>query len=239
MARARRAKARPSRIVVPILAAAVAVAAVVAWQVVPRTTNAEAGGPTSVTSAATTSASSTPAPSSSAVRHDEAAAELTSCRRRVDQADGVLAAAKTGVGHWAEHVQAQTDANEGRITVAEMDGIFARTRLAGPEDLNRYRKAVAGYEDADGVCEPVSGATKKESAVLSGCQDRLDAQQPVLEAAAPAMADWKSHLAAMKRSRMHHMDDAEQIWVDAWRAAPPHLKAYDKAADAFRDAARC
>jgi hypothetical protein len=222
--------------VVPILVAAVAVAAVVAWQVVPRTTNAQTGGPLS---GATTSTSSTPAPSSSAVRQDPAAAELTSCRQRVGHADAVLEAAKTGVGHWAEHVQAQTDANEGRITVDAMGDVFARTRLAGPEDQERYRKAVGGYEDAGGTCKAVAGATKKESAALRGCQDRLDAQQPVLEAAAPAMADWKSHLAAMKRSRMHHMDDAEQIWVDAWRAAPPHIKTYDMAAAAFRDAARC
>lgn len=239
MAKARRAKARPGRIVVPILVAALAVAAVVAWQVIPRTTNAQAGGPASVAaSVATATANSTPRPSSSG-GGDSASAELKSCRQRVSQADEVLAAAKTGVGHWAEHVQAQTDANEGRITVDEMDDIFARTRLAGPEDQDRYRKAVSGYEDADGRCKAVSGASKRESAALSSCQDRLDAQQPMLKAAAPAMADWKSHLAAMKRSRMRHMDDAEQIWVDAWRAAPPHIEAYDTAADAFRDAPDC
>jgi hypothetical protein len=240
VARARRAKPRPSRIVVPILIVAVVAATVVAWQSLPRTTDAQAGGPASVASSpATTSASPTPTPSSSAGRDDPAAARLMSCRQRVRQADEVLAAAKTGVGHWAEHVRAQTDANEGRITVDKMDGIFARTRLAGPSDQDRYRKAVADYEKADGVCKAVPGATRKESAALNGCQDRLDAQQPVLKAAAPAMADWKSHLAAMRRSRMRHMDDAEQIWVDAWRAAPPHIRAYDMAAAAFRDAAHC
>lgn len=222
-----------------VVVVAAAVAAVVAWQVVPRSSDAAAGGPRSVAVAPSTSASSTPSPSPSARTDDQAAARLSSCRDRVGEADAVLAAAKTGVGHWAEHVQAQTDANAGRITVATMDATFARTRLAGPDDQDRYRKAVAGYEDADGSCSAVAGASNKESAALSSCRDRSKAQQPVLKAAEDAMADWRSHLAAMARSRAHHMDDAEQIWVDAWRAAPPHIQAYDKAAAAFRGAPDC
>lgn len=240
MAKARRAKARPSRIVVPILVTAAAVAAVVTWQTVPHTTDAEVGGRPSVAAAAATPrASGTPPTSSGAESGDRAAARLDSCRDRVGQADAVLAAADTGIGHWADHVQAQTDANDGRITVERMDATFARTRLAGPDDQDRYRKAAAGYADADGSCSPVAGATKKKAAALAGCQDRLDAQQPVLQAAGAAMADWKSHLAAMARSRAHHMDEAEQIWIDAWRAAPPHIKAYDKAAEAILDAPDC
>ncbi len=231
---------------VPILVAAVAVAAVVAWQVVPRTTNAQAGGPTAVASGSPSASASlrstqtpSPSPGTDAQAGDDAATQLKSCRQRVDRADTVLAAAKTGATHWAEHVQAQTDANDGRITVAEMNAIFARTRLAGPDDQDHYRKALSAYEDDDGSCSSVDGASTKEAAALSSCRDRRDAQRPVLKAAAPAMADWKSHLAAMTRSRMHHMDDAEQIWVDAWRAAPPHIKAYEKAADAFGGAPDC
>lgn len=236
MAKARRAKARPSRVVVPVLIALVAVAAVIGWQVLPRTTDAHAGSPASTvaavpTASATTSA--TPTPSADSGAADRVAAALKGCRAKVADADAVLAAAKTGIGHWDEHVQAQTDANAGRITVERMDDIFARTRLAGPADQDRYRKALAAYDDAEGSCFAVAGAPAKDAATLAHCRARASAQHPVLTAAAPAMADWKSHLAAMARSRAHHMDDAEQIWVDAWRAAPPHLEAYAKAAGTY------
>ncbi len=239
MARARRAKAQPSRVVVPILVAAAAVAGVAVWQAAPHTTDAEVGGRPSVAATAPTPRSSSAPPPSSNVSSGDAAARLDSCRDRVRRADDVLAAADTGIGHWADHVQAQTDANNGRITVTEMDAVFARTRLAGPDDQDRYRKALIKQEDASGSCDPEPGATKKEAAALVRCHDRSDAQQPVMKAADAAMADWKSHLAAMARSRAHHMDNAEQIWLDAWQAAPPHIRAYDKAAAAFGDAPDC
>ena len=39
-------------------------------------------------------------------------------------ADQVMAAGKDGMRHWAEHVQAQTDAFAGKITVGKMEDIF-------------------------------------------------------------------------------------------------------------------
>lgn len=155
------------------------------------------------------------------------------------QADDLLAAEKAGVGHWAEHVQAQTAANADRITVDEMNAIFTRTRLAGRDDQDRYDEAVTGYADADGSCAAVAGASQQDAAALARCRDRFDEQQPVLQAGDAAMADWRSHLAAMTRSRTHHLDDAEEIWINAWRAAPPHLRAYENAIATFRDAPDC
>lgn len=90
------------------------------------------------------------------------------------------------------------------------DRVFARTRSAGPDDLDRYRQAAAGSEDTDGSCAAAAGA------------------------AAPAMADGKSHLAAMERSRTHHVDDAKQVWIAAWRSAPTQIEAYDQPADTSR-----
>jgi hypothetical protein len=49
----------------------------------------------------------------------------------VGERDDVLAAAKTGMRHRSEDVQAQTDANSGEITVDEMEDIFDRTLNAG------------------------------------------------------------------------------------------------------------
>ena len=223
---------------VPVLIAVLAVAGVVGWRLLPNATDAHAGPPTSTPSGATTAspkATGGSTPSAAAGAADRAAAALKGCRAKVAAADKVLAAAETGVGHWREHVQAQTDADTGRLTVVQMDAVFARTRLAGPDDQERYAKARDAYDAAaaDGSCSAVADAPAKEAAAFSRCHTRAVAQRPVLEAAEPAMADWKSHLAAMARSRSHHMDDAQEIWIEAWRAAPPHIKAYDKAMEGY------
>jgi hypothetical protein len=156
----------------------------------------------------------------------------------VRAADKVLAEAKIGIKHWATHVQAQTDANNSKISVGQMNAKFKVTRLAGPADQSRYRKALATYQEQKGSCQRVAGAAASVAASLAKCDDRARAQRPVLAAAADGMADWRSHLAAMQRSRMTHVAHPEAVWLRAWRAAPPHIRAYDKAVANF-DAPRC
>ncbi|WP_344018986.1 hypothetical protein, partial [Microlunatus capsulatus] len=153
-------------------------------------------------------------------------------------AAAVGAPARTGVGHWAEHVQAQTDADEQRVSVAEMDGIFARTRLAGPADLERWDDAREAHDDADGACAAVDGAAPAQTSALQRCADRDDAQRELVRAAGPAMGAWRDHLQDMMRSRMEDVPDAEQVWLDAWRAAPPAIEAFEEAERAY-DPPRC
>ena len=119
-----------------------------------------------------------------------------------------------------------------------MGALFKKTRLAGPADQQRYRDALSKYEDLNGSCDKVKGATASVAEKLSNCRDRAKAQKPVLAAAADGMADWKSHLAAMQRNATTHVPHAESVWLRAWRAAPPHIEAYKKAAADF-DAPKC
>jgi hypothetical protein len=191
---------------------------------------------TQLTAAPTGSASSsTPSsPASSSEPGDEVAQKaLARCQRKVRAADDVLAAAKPGVTHWATHVQAQTDANRKKISVGEMSALFSKTRLAGPADQRRYADARATYEDLSGSCSDVQDATPTTAAKLAKCDERARAQKPVLTAAAAGMQDWKSHLAAMQRSREGHVANPEGVWIAAWRAAPPNIRAYQKAAKKF------
>jgi hypothetical protein len=194
------------------------------------------------TSEPTTPQPSTPKPTtpkpSAAPDSSQARSALTACQKKVRQGDRVLKQAKTGVGHWATHVQAQTDADNSRITVAEMAGTFKSTRLAGPADQKRYADALFDYRKLKGSCRAVKGAPKAVAAALAKCAQRAREQQPVMTAAAAAMKDWRSHLAAMQRSSEGHVANAEEVWLRAWRAAPPHIKAYKKAAAAF-DAPAC
>ena len=88
-----------------------------------------------------------------------AAQTLADCQKRVRAADEVVREAKIGIGHWNEHVQAQTDLNAGKITGEQMGAIFTRTRLAGPADVQRYSNAVRSYARAEATCVPADGST--------------------------------------------------------------------------------
>ena len=59
-------------------------------------------------------------------------ATVANCRKAVQARDTVISRAATGIGHWSQHIQAQTDANAGRISVDAMGKIFLRSRLLGP-----------------------------------------------------------------------------------------------------------
>ena len=145
----------------------------------------------------------------------------------------MLATAKTGMGHWSDHIQAQTDANSGEITIGEMEDIFDRTMKAGDEDEKRYRSAMKSYEDQDGSCRKVSGASAKITKQLARCAERGKAQDPVLGAADDGMEDWIKHLGDMRRSEQGKIHNPQQKWLATWRAAPKNIDAYDEAADKF------
>jgi hypothetical protein len=161
------------------------------------------------------------------------------CRREVRAAARVIKAAKAGVGHWSEHVQAQTDANSGKINDGQMAAIFARTRLAGPADLERYEKALTAYEKVDASCGSVEAAADDVSETLAQCAARHEAQQEVITTGEDAMADWESHQAAMRRSRAGHVHGAQEVWLRAWRAAPPHINAFQDAVSRLEQAPQC
>jgi hypothetical protein len=259
MARARRAKPRHSRVLVGLIVVALlaggAVAALRFWPgsltaigSTPTPTPAASTAPTDAEPSprvtTTRSPSRTPSPSTQSTTTErpasaEAVRAMDSCRERVQAADEVLDQARTGIGHWAAHVAAERDAARGEISGKRQQEIFKATRLQGPVDQRRYAAALRDYNRVRGAsCGRAKGADDEVAATLATCQKRAAAQGPVLAAAADAMGDWKSHLADMQRSREVHVANAQRVWIEAYRAAPTNLNAYDKALDRF-DAPRC
>ena len=196
--------------------------------------------PPTPTASATPAPSATPSPSAKAKPKTTAASSaavkaLDACRNRVQAADVVLKQARTGVLHWSAHVDAERRAEEGDISVAERQRIFKETRLQGPGDQKRYAAALRAYGDAKNAsCGKAKGADTKVAAALAKCSQRSTAQARVMAAAALAMGDWKQHLTDMQRSRELHNADAQQIWIQAYKAAPPNINAYVKAVRAFK-----
>lgn len=150
-------------------------------------------------------------------------------------AEAVVEEARNGVHHWSEHVQAQTDANAGRISLAQRQAIFDRTREHGPHDLQAYDRALAKWKrQGTGACVAPADAPPKIRATIADCVSREQALRPVMTAAAKAMADWQRHQADMRRSQAQWVPDADRVWAKAWRAAPTNINAFHDAREGFR-----
>jgi hypothetical protein len=246
---ARRAKARPARVIIPLAVAAALLvggsfAAVKFWP------DATTAGPqaesstTTVESQAPSVAESTPSqmPSTTADPASAAAQKaLVACQTTVRAADEVIKQGTTGVEHWAGHIQAQKDSFAHKISTEQMKAQFKATRLKGPGDLKRYDDARSAYQGLGGSCGEVKRAESVVAAALADCNKRSKAQKPLMAAADAAMKDWKAHLAFMQRNKIHRAgtpSDAQATWLRQYYAAPKNISAFNKATDKF-DAPSC
>jgi hypothetical protein len=248
---ARRAKVRPVRVIIPLAVAAALLVSgsFAAWKFWPETTTAGPQAESSTTAAesqAPSTAISSPSPSASASATAEPASAasqkaLEACQTRVRAADDVLKQGKIGVLHWVDHVKAQTDNFDGKISVEEMRAQFKKTRVKGGADLSRYNDALSTYEDLEGSCGKAKGADSAVAASLKKCSARSKAQQPVLKATAAGMKDWESHQKQMQRNKEHQAgspSQAQAAWLKQYRAAPENIKAFKKADKNF-EAPKC
>ena len=247
MVQARRAKAQPTRVIIPLaVAAALALlvgglfAVVKFWpdattagpQAESSTTAAESQGP----STAVSSPSVTTSPASTAAQQ-----ALEACQAKVRAADEVIKQGTTGVEHWAGHIQAQKDGDAGKISPAQMKKQFKATRLKGPGDLKRYDEARSAYQDLEGSCEEVQESDSVVAAALADCDERSKAQKPLMAATNAGMKDWRAHLTFMQRNAVHQAgtpSQALETWLSQYEAAPKNIEAFEKATDNF-DAPIC
>lgn len=245
--KARRAKQSAARVLVPVLAGLVLLVGggLAAWQLWPdaSTTSAQPQSSATASTAQSTTppaASATPsqtptAKPSKTVDPNAVKAEraLKACQAKVSAGDKVIEEVKTGVGHWASHVESQRLADAGQIDLDEMKARFKETRLKGPADQKRFRDAVNAYEKEDGSCSDVDKAPKAIATSLEKCASRSSDQEPVISAGAKGMKDWASHLAAMQRNKQGHVSDPQGVWIRAYRAAPKNINGFEKAIDNY------
>lgn len=156
------------------------------------------------------------------------AASDTSCAQEIMAADAVVAAARIGIGHWNEHVQARTDLLSGRKPKSETSAIWKRTRLAGPADLERYDDALTAYAATRGACAEAGSAASPARDDLVACKKRAELLTRALRAAGDGMGDWRSHQRAMAAHNAGEFDaiHAQELWVAAWTAAPVNIRAF-------------
>lgn len=226
---------------VPLLVIAAAAAGLFVWNA-----QQQQAGPLPAEPGAVPSTLSSPstdgAPSGDASEltgEQQAARAISGCRRAVALAESVLGAAGDGISHWREHVQAQTDLTLGRNTDAQTKAIFKRTKLAGPSDVAKYQTAKAGYKADGEACKAVKGAAEEQTEQLKVCHTRLGKVSSALTNADLVIKDWSNHLADMRKSAGGAVHDAQSVWLETWRKAPPNLDKYASAMDTLAKTKSC
>jgi hypothetical protein len=157
------------------------------------------------------------------------------CVVELAAAEDVLDVARSGIDNWRRHIAASRDWQAGRITEQRKKEIWKATRLAGPQDVEKYEAALADYAEVKGGCAaPPSGTA-------AGCVDRWAAITEILEAAADAMGDWEWHQQQM--SEFAHgrfgAEHANLMWEKAKRMAPESLGRFAEAEDSLVEAPTC
>jgi cytoskeletal protein RodZ len=189
---------------------------------------------TSATPAAT---SASPSPTPSPTASDAGAVALEKCRTTITAAEAAVAAARTGAGHWSIHTQARTDFLAHRITLAQTNARFKRTKLAGPADQKTFADALAAYQKVADGCNglPSTDATAKT------CSTKADALAATVTAGQAVMKDWASHLNNMALHADNEMSatQARNEWIAAWRSAPANLNAFSAADKASTKTPSC
>jgi hypothetical protein len=172
-----------------------------------------------------------------------ASAAVRACALTVARAEDAVGAARPAVDDWSAHVQARTDMLAGRISPAQMQSVWDRTRAAGPGHADRFTTAVHAYGGPD-ACARLAGASglsPAEQRTADACVQRARVADEAVTAAEGAVGEWTAHL--------HHMDTfsdggmtaghAQQMWVAAWRKAPAGIDAFEQASDDLDRAPRC
>ncbi len=199
--------------------------------------------PTTSPSPATSTASATPTATVSSSPADAAAlTALAACVARQQAAGPVVAAATAGVGHWREHLQAQTDVSSGRRSLVDAEATtWKSTREAGPQDDAAFGQAIASYSSAPGCVAPAEVPAGELKAKLAACGERQTAVDDNVTAAKAVMNDWRTHLIEMRQHADGHVGSAEAQarWTRAWQNAPTHLAPFDLAQTALASAPAC
>jgi len=195
------------------------------------------------TASATPSASSpsptpTPSPSPSPSPSESAQASVAACRTTVTAAEATVAAARTGASHWAVHTQARTDLLAHKITLAETNTRFKRTKRLGPADKNAFADALASYDRVAGGCKGLATSSQPAAAT---CATKAAALETTVVAGQAVMKDWASHLNNMALHAEDEMSatQARAAWIAAWKSAPTNLTAFATADAASKKTPSC
>ncbi len=168
-------------------------------------------------------------------------AALVRCRDTLRAADAAIAAGGIGVQHWQDHLGAQSNLAAGRWTLSRTAAVWTRTRLAGPADVDRFTAAYRSYRQVGDDCAAVARVSGTYHARAVDCAKAQRAADRTVEAIRAVLDDWAHHLRRMADFRDGDLAavQAQDMWIHAWRAAPPALDNLAAARTALARAPGC
>lgn len=225
-----------------VFAVAVLTLPLLAWSAVALMSDDDSGTPsTSNTDSDTTARASAAETADSYARAHAVRMAIRSCAANAANGLEVVAEARTGVAHWAAHIQARTDMLEGRASQEQMRATWKRTRLAGPGDLARFAEVLDAYELSECDDPGVEDAPPNLRDDLDSCLRHATDVEAAVSAAIAAIADWEHHLHDMAAHADGAMDAemAQEKWVETWKNAPTNINGFRDARDALEKTPEC
>lgn len=191
------------------------------------------------TRAADPEGSASTSSSSSSSATPVAPAAFMACRMEVTRGDALAVASATVADDWEGHTSALTRLEAGRITQAEADAIWKRTKLAGPSDMKRYQAALTAYTRSKGACARMGALPSAFAGAGAQCAQRANANSDVADKVAPVSAAWASHLTSMKSKADTSVTQYMAKWHQQVNGAPKILRAYRAAASTVHASPAC
>lgn len=208
----------------------------------PATSSSEKATSPSVAATPSTSTPSTEPTASTRSTTSAASTRLTGCRATITTGQRLVAAAEKNYSDWSQHVYAQNDYDAGKITAKKAQGIWKRTKAAGPADLNLYDGAKAGWDKADhDACTGLESGQGVGADTVQACTTRAAAMSKLIGAAGPVYSGWKAHQKQMTHTE-EKSDDPDAYfteWFGRVRDAKTPLAKYEAAHRAYQRTSPC
>jgi hypothetical protein len=118
----------------------------------------------------------------------------------------------------------------GKITLAQANAFWERTRIQAAEKVHRFHSADDGYTAGSYSCRKPDGSQVDNPDVLRpmACKRAITQRDEALEAARVAIGTWHHHVMDMNMVRAGTLSPtrAVQLWNKNWRQGAAELDDY-------------
>jgi Mrp family chromosome partitioning ATPase len=206
-----------------VIATALAVAIVVStvwWLNYDGSTEAQDG------SAAPDNSRAALAPSSQAT----VAAAMDDCRSTRHAQTAPLETASKSLQQWQVHIDAMNQLVAGKITLAQANAFWERTRMQAAHRVHRFHRADGSYTAGQYSCPVLVTAENADRGLsrLSACRRDIAQRDDTLRAARVAIDTWHRHVIDMNMLRAGTLSPARAIrlWNKYWKQGVAELHHY-------------
>ncbi len=167
------------------------------------------------------------APSSNAAA---VTAAMKQCRSTWDAQAAPLATAADSIDQWQVHIDAMNQLVAGKITLAQANAFWEKTRIKAADKVNRFQTADKTYTTGRHACQKPEGTRVDNPAVLAlmACKRAIDQRDDALGAARVAIGTWHHHVMDMNMVRAGTLSPtrAVKLWNQNWRIGAAELDDY-------------